>query len=283
MTDEGPRLGSGSSGLPTTGAEWLAPEPWGRTLWGVTKSTVAFGALFWSGMSLLGEPVGLVQTAITALFVSAGQVFTRRSGGLMPAAPALVLGGVTLVAAVGAGVAGLVTGDREPLTFTAVGGFLGGLLLWFGLRSRRQEKELTAGVRLVRVAPVLVPRADIASRVEAFRAEQAPATRRLIRWIFVGGAAFVALFALPAWLAPAYEPPEWVGALAFFGMWGVALYSMYRVSKRERIVAARHGLICPSCDKPFFGGMGNLRLMKVFEDAGCCPQCGVRVITEEHA
>jgi hypothetical protein len=77
------------AGLPTKGAEWLAPEPWGRTLWGVTKSTVVFGAVFWTGMSLMGEPVSLLQTGITALFVSAAQILTRRTGGSMPAAPSL--------------------------------------------------------------------------------------------------------------------------------------------------------------------------------------------------
>lgn len=271
------------AGLPTKGAEWLAPEPWGRTLWGVTKSTVVFGAVFWTGMSLMGEPVSLLQTGITALFVSAAQILTRRTGGSMPAAPSLVLGAVTLVVSVGAGVVAFVRGDRDPLMLTAVGGFLGAVLLWFGFRSRRHEKQLADSVMTDRVAPLLIPRAELAQRVSRFRTEQAPATRRVLRWIIGGGATFMALFALPSLLAPAYEPPEWVGALTFFGMWGVALYGLYRVTRRGRIDAERHGLLCPGCRSPLLGGFGSLRLMKVIEDAGLCPQCGVRITTEEHA
>ena len=69
--------------------------------------------------------------------------------------------------------------------------------------------------------------------------------------------------------------------LVFFGMWGAFGLFARATGRRERVVAEAHGVVCPACDKSYFAAFANTRLQKNLEDAGVCPSCGVRIVTED--
>ena len=162
-----------------------------------------------------------------------------------------------------------------------MGLFLGGVLLGMGLRSRRAERELEAGQREARVAPVLIARAELARRMEALQAATHAETRRFMNWFGGGITAFVGLLGVGAVSGVADAIPEWAWAFAFFGFWGTIGGAMVWASKRLRADALRYGLICSACDRPYASTFGNMRLMKNITEIGRCPQCGVRIVSED--
>lgn len=270
-------------GEPNRGDRLSAPEPWRSTIWRALKAAVVGGAGFYSMMRLLDGTVTITGAALMGAWFGAMSLSVSRKGSLFPAAPALILGGVTLGGAVIVGATAVMSGQRmsEAAGGVAIGLFLGGVLLWMGLRARRGERALAVSAADSRVAPVLVSRGQLASRVEAVRQVTEEDTRRFMRRLGVGMAVVVGFLLFPFQRVFGAELPEVLGAGAFFGMWGAFGLLARRASRRGREVAERFGLICSACDRTYFGAFANLRLQKHLAEIGRCPNCGVRIITEE--
>lgn len=267
---------------PTLEAQLTAPEPWSRAIWRAAKGWAIGSVTFYSLMRLLGESeITFARAAFVGSWPALITIFGRRTGSLMPAAPTLVLGGVALAGAAIVGVTTMVTGQGrgEALGFAAMGAFLGGVLLWMGLRARRAERAVEGGAS--RVAPVLVSRAELAARVESLQLEQAPESRRMVTRIVVGSGVVMAALAFPSVRVFGTAASEMVAIALFFGMWGAMGLTMRSATRRSRELAAKHGLICPSCDQTYLGTLANMRLQKNIVEIGRCPQCAARIVTEE--
>jgi hypothetical protein len=165
----------------------------------------------------------------------------------------------------------------------AVFAVLGAVGIVIGVRMRRQEREMSANLDVARVSVVRLPRAELARRVAQARA-RSRAQLRTMRWALGAIAVlFIAVFGLvriPAVVAIMDGLPEWVGMLAFFGFWATALGGVLVSRRKERRNAVETGLLCPSCDQPLLGSNGNMRLAKLIEDEGLCPQCGVLIVED---
>jgi len=270
-------------GEPRLGERLSAPEPWRSTIWRALKAAVVGGAGFYSMTRLLDGTVTIMGAAFMGAWFGAMSLSVSRKGRLFPAAPTLVMGGVTLGGAVIVGATAVMSGQRmsEVAGGVAIGLFLGGVLLWMGLRARRAERALAASDADSRVAPVLVTRAELASRVEAVRQVTEADTRRFMRRLGVGMAVAVGFLLFPYETVFGAELPEVLGVGVFFGMWGAFGLLARSASRRGREVAERFGLVCPACDKSYFGTFANLRLQKHLAEIGRCPNCGVRIVTED--
>jgi uncharacterized membrane protein/DNA-directed RNA polymerase subunit RPC12/RpoP len=260
-----------------------APEPWRSTIWRALKAAVVGGAGFYSMMRLIGGHATVTSAVLMGVWTAVMSLVTSRTGSIIPSAPALVMGGVTVGATLLAGAAAAVTGQdmSEAAGIGAIGLFLGGIMLVMGLRARRAERALEAGRREVGVAPVLVTREVLAARVEAVRQVTEADTRRFMRRLGVGGAVVVGFLLFPYQSVFGAELPEVLGAGAFFGMWGAFGLLARSASRRGREVAERFGLICSACDRTYFGAFANLRLQKHLAEIGRCPNCGLRIVTED--
>lgn len=268
---------------PNPGERLSAPEPWRSTIWRALKAAVVGGAGFYSMMRLTGGEATISGATFMGAWFAAMSLSVSRKGSLIPSAPALVMGGVTIGAALIVGAVTLVTGDdaRGAAGIVALGLFLGGVMLWMGLRTRRAERALAASGEDARVAPVLVTRGELAARVEAVRQVTESETRHFTRRLGVGTAVVVGLLLFPFARVFGAEPPEILAAGAFFGMWGAFGLLARNASRRGREVAQRFALVCPACDKSYFGAFANLRLQKHLAEIGRCPNCGVRIVTED--
>jgi DNA-directed RNA polymerase subunit RPC12/RpoP len=275
---------SAPTAVPSESGELLSsPEPWRSTLWRALKAAVVGGAGFYSMMRLVDGTVTITGAALMGAWFGAMSLSVSRKGSLFPAAPALILGGVTLGGAAIVGATAVMSGQRmsEVAGGVAIGLFLGGVLLWMGVRARRGERALAASGADSRAAPVLVPRGELASRVEAVRQVTEADTRRFMRRLGVGMAVVVGFLLFPYERVFGAELPEVLGAGAFFGMWGAFGLLARSASRRGREVAERFGLICSACDRTYFGAFANLRLQKHLAEIGRCPNCGVRIVTED--
>ncbi len=272
-----------ASGDPSAGERLSAPEPWRSTIRRALKAAVVGGAGFYSMMRLTGAHASLGNATFIGLWSAAMSVSVSRKGSMIPAAPALVMGGVTLGGAVIAGAVGVASGQDagEAAGIVAIGLFLGGALLWMGLRSRRAERVVDSVGREARVAPMLVPRAELARRMEAMRAGTHAQGRRFVRWFGAGILGFAGLFGIGAATGMADAIPEWAWACAFFGFWGSIGGAMVWANKRLRADSLRYGLVCSACDRPYASTFGNMRLLKNITEIGRCPQCGVRIVWED--
>lgn len=280
-----PSATGGASGNANVDAKsaWLAPEGWGATLFGVTKQTVLFSATFYTLMRLIGEDVRPRQAITTGLLLGAMAVYSRRRGTMFASKPMLAMGALTLGAMAIAAVTSVVAGEpiAEALTWLGLGGVLGGAMLWMGFNARRGERDLDTGIHGERVAPVLVSRDELRARVQRLEDAQRPAMKRVTRWFGVGLGTVFGAIAFPYERVFGAAPPEWAWAAAFFGFWGALGLSMRLSARQQRELAERRGLICTACDKAYFSIFGNTRLMKNLAEAGRCPQCGARIVTEE--
>ena len=238
----------------TVEAQLTAPESWPRVALRAAKGWAIGSVTFYSLMRLMGE------SDIT---------------------PALIMGGVTLGGAALVGATTIVTGEwrGDALGFTAMGAFLGGVLLWMGLRARRAERAQLAREHLV--APVLVSRTELAARIERLQVEQAPEGRKMLTRLLVGCGVLMGALAFPYVRVFGAEPPEIAAIALFFGGWGALGLSLRNATRRGREEAAAHGLVCSACDQPYFGTFANMRMQKNLAEIGRCPQCGARIITEE--
>lgn len=259
------------------------PEPWRNTLWRAAKAAILGGAGFYSMMRIIDGNASISGAAFMGAWAAAMSVSASRKGSMIPSAPALIMGGVTLGGTLIASAVGVVSGQSlgEAAGVGAIGLFLGGVLLAMGLRSRRAERELESGQREARVAPVLISRAELARRMETMQAATHAETRRFMNWFGAGITAFTGLFGIGAVTGVADAIPEWAWMVAFFGFWGTIGGTMVWASKRLRADALRHGLLCSACDRPYASTFGNMRLMKNITEIGRCPQCGVRIVTED--
>ncbi|MBK7905859.1 MAG: hypothetical protein IPJ78_04765 [Gemmatimonadetes bacterium] len=267
---------------PTLEAQLTAPEPWSRVLWRAAKSWVIGSVTMYSLMRLMGESdITPARAAFVGAWPAIITIFGRRTGNMLPATPALIMGGVTLGGAALIGATTIVTGEwrGDALGFTAMGAFLGGVLLWMGLRARRAERAHLA--REHAVAPVIVSRAELAARIERLQTEQAPDGRKMLTRLLIGCGVLMGVLAFPYVRVFGAEPPEVAAIALFFGSWGALGLTIRNATRRGREVAATHGLVCSACDQPYFGTFANMRLQKNLAEIGLCPQCGARIITEE--
>lgn len=267
---------------PNVETQLTAPESWPRVALRAAKGWAIGSVTFYSLMRLMGESdITPARAAFVGAWPAIITIFGRRTGNLLPAAPALIMGGVTLGGAALIGATTIVTGEwrGDALGFTAMGAFLGGVLLWMGLRARRAERAHLA--REHAVAPVIVSRAELAARIERLQTEQAPEGRKMLTRLLVGCGVLMGLLAFPYVRVFGAEPPEIVAIALFFGSWGALGLTIRNATRRGREVAATHGLVCSACDQPYFGTFANMRLQKNLAEIGRCPQCGARIITEE--
>jgi hypothetical protein len=178
--------------------------------------------------------------------------------------------------------------DPEPVNQdpAIMGGFfavMGVVGIVSGVRMRRQEGAMTENLNVGRLATIRLPRAELAQRVALVRARQLRQMTTMRRGVLVVGVTGVALFGLaqiPAVGAIIDGLPESVWMGVFFGFWATVLGGVLGSRWKERRDAAEAGLICPSCDQPLLGSSGNLRLVKLIEDEGLCPQCGVLILED---
>jgi DNA-directed RNA polymerase subunit RPC12/RpoP len=268
---------------PSVGDPSSGPEPWSSTLWRAAKAAVLGGAGFYSMMRLMDGNATIGGGVFMGAWVAAMTVSASRKGSMIPSAPALILGGVTVGGALIASAVAVVSGQSlgEVAGVAGMGLFLGSVLLAMGFRSRRAERELESGQREARVAPVLISRAELARRMETLQAATHAETRRFMNRFGAAITAFVGLFGLGAVSGVADAIPEWAWMIAFFGFWGTIGGTMVWASKRLRADALRYGLICSACDRPYASTFGNMRLMKNITEIGRCPQCGVRIVSED--
>lgn len=279
-----PTTSSASAGAAPSGSDPSSgAEPWKNSLWRAAKAAVLGGAGFYSMMRILDGHASIRGAAFMGAWAAAMSLSASRKGSMFPSAPALVLGGVTIGGTLIAGAVAVVSGQSlgEAAGVGAIGLFLGGVLLAMGFRSRRAERELESGQREARVAPVLISRAELARRLETQQAATHAETRRFMNWFGAGITAFVGLLGIGAVSGVADAIPEWVWMLAFFGFWGTIGGTMVWASRRLRADALRYGLLCSACDRPYASTFGNMRLMKNITEIGRCPQCGVRIVSED--
>lgn len=261
-------------------------EPWWRTAWAGAKAAAISALTFWGGMSLMDvEPVKPVALVLFGLTSAALAVGTRRTGRIHPPS-FLRVGGAAIVAmalvAIGTGVA---TGEGDP-AMLGMGAFfavMGAVAVVIGVRIGRQDRAMSANLNLGRVAAVRLPRAELARRVALVRARhqrEMRTVRRAVGAIVVTGVALFGLAQLPAVGAIIDGLPESVWMGVFFGFWGTVLGGMWWARRKERRAGEQDGLLCPSCDQPLLGSSGNMRLAKLIEDEGLCPQCGVLIVED---
>lgn len=259
-------------------------EPWWRTAWAGAKAAVISALTYWGVMSLMDpEPVKPLVLVSFGLVSAALAVSTRRTGRVHP--PSLLRIGGAAVALIGlsVGATGLVAGEKDPAIMGAFFAVMGVVGIVTGVRMGRQALKMSANLEGARAAVVRFPRAELARRVEMVRARnmrQLATMRRVVGPIVVLCLAVFGLGQLPAVGAIIDRIPEWGWMLVFFGFWATAIGGMWWARRTERRDAAEAELICPSCDQPLLGSGGNIRLIKLIEDEGLCPQCGVLIVED---
>ncbi len=265
-------------------AVWTAPEPWTKRLWRAAKVWVASAVTYYTLMPLVGDAeVSVRRAAFISFWAAAVSFVGSRTGNMMPASPMLVFGGVTFGVSVLVGATALYKGASVPEAgaIVSIGLFLSGVMLWMGLKARRAERELAEGQRTGRVAPVLVSRAELASRIEEHQVHQAAEARVMVRRLAIGAGVVIGLGLFPYARVFGAELPEIVGFGLFFGMWGAFGLYARSLARKGREVAVRFGLICSACRESFHGAFVNHRFVKNIVEIGRCPRCGARIVTED--
>lgn len=259
------------------------PEPWPRTVWAAAKAGVLAGATYSGLMSLMGEATNLVRGGLLfGTFSALAEVARRRSrtGEMFPAS-LLLIGGVA-VGAVGALVTGAATieGARDMQVVGAVFIVAGAASVLLGTRARRAERERERNLAAAPDPAKRVPRAELMRRVEEQRIALEPWNRRMTRLLLAGVGTFAAVLIGSSWSGIEDRIPDWVGGAIFAGFWAMIGGSLWWSSRVTRQHAARFGTTCPGCERPLFGGLGSMRLLKLFEETGICPQCGAKVVED---
>jgi hypothetical protein len=259
-------------------------EPWWRTAWAGAKAAAMSALTYWGVMSLLDpEPVKPIVLVSFGLVSAALAVSVRRAGRIHP--PSILRIGGLAVTLIGLIVAanGMMMGEKDPAIMGGFFAVMGVVGIVSGVRMRRQEGAMTENLNVGRLATIRLPRAELAQRVALVRARQLRQMTTMRRGVLVVGVTGVALFGLaqiPAVGAIIDGLPESVWMGVFFGFWATVLGGVLGSRWKERRDAAEAGLICPSCDQPLLGSSGNLRLVKLIEDEGLCPQCGVLIMED---
>lgn len=257
------------------------PEPWPRTLWAAAKSGLLAGSAFAAMMTLMGEPRVIWRGGLfLGAFTAVSEIARRRSrtGEMFPSGLLLVWGAG--VAAVGALVGATTVAKGEP-TGALMGAFFAGVGtvgVLLGFRKRRAERVRERNLARDAAPATLIPRAEFLRRIEEQQRALTGENRRLVLGALASAGVLGAAVLAQPFLPLESSIADRVGMVLFFGFWasvgGVTLWAR-RVMRR---LAERFGTTCPDCRQPVIGGTGSLRLTKVFEDTGICPQCGVRIL-----
>ena len=282
---------TGSLTAPTPGApqaERIAVlrsnESWWRSAWVGLKAGVIGALGFWGITSLVDpepiKPIGLVLFGLVSATLAIG---TRRTGQVAPSVILRVGGAAVSLIGLGVAAAGLASGEKDPAILGAFFAVMGTVGVVIGVRLRRQERSRSANLEGAHASPVRLPRAELVRRVELERARMTRELRTMRRAVTAFIVTAVALFGLaqiPAVGAFMDGLPEWVWMLVFFGFWSIAIGGMLGARRKERRDAVAAGLLCPNCSQPLLGTGGNLRFVKLIEDEGLCPQCGVLIVED---